>query len=246
MTQKEFFNIIMDELKELPELELQKLISLYRNRISNEVLSGKSEEEVIKSFGDPYLICINYKKNGLDTKNFKDEYTTSPNINIKKSVSNNTSNDLNMLKDNYIESVNMTPNNTKKSHQNQNTNIKNNSSSPHVNKLLKICIIVLSIIIFSPLLTSILGIIIGVLGVSFSLLAGSIGVLVGSTFTSLVEIPNIPHFIADFPYPAIVLISLGSIFLSIFFLFIFYYLCKLFFRFCKRLITFLKSKGGCS
>ena len=49
MTQKEFFNIIMDELKELPELELQKLISLYRNRISNEVLSGKSEEEVCQA-----------------------------------------------------------------------------------------------------------------------------------------------------------------------------------------------------
>ena len=126
----------------------------------------------------------------------------------------------------------------------KNSSIKCSHSSPHVDKLLKICIIILSIIIFFPFLTSILGTIIGILGVALSLLIGSIGILIGGTFTSLIGIPNIPQFIADFPYPAIVLTTLGSICLSIFLIFIFYYSCKLFFRLCQKIFSFLKSKGG--
>ena len=102
MTQNEFFNIIMDELKELPELELQKLISFYKNKISTEVSHGKSEEEVIKSFGDPYLICLNCKNNGMDTENSKDKYSISSNVNLKKAASDDTAHNLSLQNDNYI------------------------------------------------------------------------------------------------------------------------------------------------
>lgn len=246
MTQNEFFNIIMDELKELPELELQKLISFYKNKISTEVSHGKSEDEVIKSLGDPYLICHNYKNNNIDIKNFKDECPIDSNINLKKVTPHDTTKNLNIPNDNYIKPINtiLNDNNTQKHDNKKNSSIKCSHSSPHVDKLLKICIIILSIIIFFPFLTSILGTIIGILGVALSLLIGSIGILIGGTFTSLMGMPNIPQFIADFPYPAIVLTTLGSICLSIFLIFIFYYSCKLFFRLCKKVLGFLKSKGG--
>ena len=238
MTQNEFLNIIMDELKEFPELELQRLISFYKNKISFEISQGKNEEEVIKSFSDPHLICIDYKKNGFNSEN---NYSGFSNTNSQKSSSNDSINNLNIPSNSYLKSVNLDLDNKK-----QNNNIKNIKSSPKVNKLLKIFIIIFSIIIFFPFLTSILGIIIGILGVALSLLAGSIGVLIGGTFTNLLDIPNTPQFIADFPYPVIILITLGSICLSIFLIFIFYYSCKFFFRLCQKTICFLKSKGGFS
>ncbi|WP_455821789.1 hypothetical protein [Clostridium butyricum] len=45
MTRNEFFNILMDDLKELPELDLQKIVSFYKNKISIEVSKGKNEKE---------------------------------------------------------------------------------------------------------------------------------------------------------------------------------------------------------
>ena len=36
MTQNEFFNILMDELKDLPELELQRIILFYKKILSYE------------------------------------------------------------------------------------------------------------------------------------------------------------------------------------------------------------------
>lgn len=245
MTQNEFFNIIMDELKELPELELQEIISFYKSKICSEVLNGKNEEEIIKDFGDPYLICLNYKNNSSNTK-FSKKDCISSNINLKKKASDDVHNNIHISNINYIDPINVIPNNNNTDNHTNKRNINNdyNKSSPHVDKFLKICIIILGLIIFFPLLTSIIGIIFGILGAALGLFAGSIGILIGGTFTSIIGMPNIPQFIADFPYPVIVLFTLGSICLSILLILVSYYSCKFFFRLCKKIFDFFRSKGG--
>lgn len=246
MTQNDFFNIIMDELKELPELKLQKIIFQYKEKISYGILHGKSEDEIISSFGDPYLICYNYKNNNSDFETLKKEEPISYQVNLKKTSDNINTYNNDKENTNYIQPIDSIHNDSNHSeiYNTNNINVKHKNSSPHVDRFLKICIIILSLIIFFPLITSIIGVIIGILGVSLSLLAGSVGILIGGTFTNVIGMPNVPHFIANFPYPAIVLFTLGSICLAIFLLFIFYYSCKLLFRLCRRLFNFLKSKGG--
>jgi uncharacterized membrane protein len=133
------------------------------------------------------------------------------------------------------------------SNRNHNPNGGNSSSrSSHstVNLILKFCIVALTLLIFSPVITGIIGCIIGLLGVAISILVGSIGLLVGGTFTSLVGVPNVPMFVANFPYPVIVLFSLGSISLSLFLTLVFYYLCKFFVRLSIKAYRSLKFKGG--
>jgi uncharacterized membrane protein len=137
-------------------------------------------------------------------------------------------------------------NNTTSANGNYNSysNSKPNSSQSTVNLILKICIIGVTLLIFSPVITGIIGCIIGLFGVAISILVGSIGLLVGGTFTSLVGVPNVPLFIANFPYPVIVLFSLGSISLSLFLTLIFYYLCKFFIKLLIKTYRALKLKGG--
>ncbi|MBS5984255.1 DUF1700 domain-containing protein [Clostridium butyricum] len=257
MTRNEFFNILMDELKELPELDLQKIVSFYKNKISIEVSKGKNESEIIKDFGDPYLICKKYINSSSYSEIIEEDHKTLSSTNINKNLSNNDHIDeLSQIKrTDYINPVNVESNdesNRKNKDQNRNYNFNNDQnanryhtkSSPKVDKFLKLCIIILGIIVFCPILTSIAGIIIGILGVALSLLAGSIGILIGGTFTNLIGFPHIPQFITDFPYPAIVLFTIGSVCLSVFLICTFYYSCKFFFRLCKKLLDFLKSKGG--
>ena len=124
------------------------------------------------------------------------------------------------------------------------TNSSTKNSQSTVNLILKICIIVVTLLIFSPVITGIIGCIIGLFGVAISILVGSIGLLIGGTFTSLVHVPNVPMFVANFPYPVIVLFSLGSISLSLFLTLVFYYLCKFFVRLLIKAYRALKLKGG--
>ena len=125
-----------------------------------------------------------------------------------------------------------------------NPNTKNKVSQFNVNSILRISIAILSLIIFFPVITGIIGCILGLLGVAISILVGSIGLLVGGTFTSFVGLPNVPMFVANFPYPVIVLFSLGSISLSILLTLLFYYLCKFFIQISIKVYNSLKSEGG--
>lgn len=133
-------------------------------------------------------------------------------------------------------------NNSNYTHSNYDSNYRKPQST--VNIILKVCIVCVTLLIFSPVITGIITCIIGLLGVAISILVGSIGLLVGGTFTSLVGIPNLPMFVANFPYPVIVLFSLGSISLSLLLTLIFYYLCKFFIRLLIKAYRVLKLKGG--
>ncbi|WP_160683565.1 DUF1700 domain-containing protein [Clostridium sp. C2-6-12] len=143
------------------------------------------------------------------------------------------------------EDLNYDTNTSSSKTNNYNTvNSSSKNSQSTVNLILKISIIIVTLLIFSPVITGIIGCIIGLFGVAISILVGSIGLLVGGTFTSLVGVPNVPMFVANFPYPVIVLFSLGSISFSLFLTLVFYYLCKFLVKLLVKAYRALKLKGG--
>lgn len=296
MNQNEFFNILMDGLKDLPESKLRELVSYYDNQFTHGKSLGKTEEEIIAELGNPNLIVNQYKSEFLDINDISIPFETESNtdasiknteiINDKISDNIGTDNIINTISDNYFNNINSinnskiaiddeilstadipenndfynlyTSNQPVKSDESnydnntsdsQNYNYSSTNSSPKnsqskVNLILKICIIVVTLLIFSPVITGIIGCIIGLFGIAISILVGSIGLLIGGTFTSLVNVPNVPMFVANFPYPVIVLFSLGSISLSLFLTLVFYYLCKFFVRLLIKAYRALKLKGG--
>ena len=62
MNQNEFFNLLMDGLKDFPEIRLQDIISYYENNFALGLASGKTEQEIINELGNPNLIVDKYRK----------------------------------------------------------------------------------------------------------------------------------------------------------------------------------------
>lgn len=352
MSQNDFFNILMDGLKDFPEAKLRDIISYYDNKFKHGLTLGKPEEEIITELGNPNLIVNQYRSEFLDTVtnskpfnnntdiktesfnteksnyNFSSDAAADTNNNSINTIitpitnaDNNNNSDIDIINstgsinnskiiiDNEILStpntfdhissdftINDSSNNEKITSNNNNTlsdikaptptyedtNLNNNfydlytsdppveskdmnqennksynstygykdsnsncrKSHSTVNTILKFCIVGITLLIFSPVITGIITCIIGLFGVAISILVGSIGLLVGGTFTSLVGVPNLPMFVANFPYPVIVLFSLGSISLSLFLTLVFYYLCKFFVRLLIKTYRLLKLKGG--
>ncbi|OOM76163.1 DUF1700 domain-containing protein [Clostridium sp. BL-8] len=270
MTQNEFFNILMDGLKDIPEKNLQDIISFYDNIFTLGLAAGKTENEIINELGDPNLIIHKYRNEDLtlttpnyttDNINIKDSNVDDPTFAKNKNMdAHNKSNDFkttNLFTTDYTED--RTENNSKSNDYNSNFNYNKNSGTFannfsnknygtkklrfNVNTILKLCIAILSLIILFPVITGVIGCIIGLFGAAIGIFAASIGVLIGGTFTSIVGLPNLPAFITDFPYPVVVLFSLGSISLSILFILLFYYLCKFFVKILIKIYHSLKSKG---
>lgn len=328
MNQNEFFNILMDGLKDFPETKLQDIISYYENNFVLGLASGKTEQEIVTDLGNPTLIVTKYRNeylnipinseyptsdaditptcnkhsisdsnssnnnnfinkdtpftkeqniitdnnyidilsdfktnnsfindndlegnNKLNTFKTSDSYgninSNQSNYNLTGEVNNNNNKDtssFNSNNSNYNFNIDRNPDSSLNNFNNQNS--KNNISRFNINTILKICIGILSVMIFFPIITGVIGCIIGLFGVALSILVASIGVLVGGTFTSLIGLPNLPMFVANFPYPVLVLFSLGSILLSIFLIISFYYLCKFFIKLSIKIYTSLKSEGG--
>jgi len=263
MKQNEFFNILMDGLKDFPETKLQDIISYYENKFTIGLISGITEEDIISELGNPDLIVEKHRNENSNTN-----FTSELNININDDDTNNNNNN-----NNNNESINTSVNTgnpiiySNASNTNpingSNMNISaidenltedenkavnnkhNNKNSPYsINNILRFCIVGLALLIFFPVITGLIGFIFGLFGLTLSVILGSIGLLVGGTFTNFVGVPNLPMFVANFPYPVIVLFSLGSISLSILFTLVFYYLCKLLVRLSKKSYNLLKTKGG--
>lgn len=276
MTQNEFFNILMDGLKHLPEKKLKDIIIFYDNKFTTGLADGKTEEEIIEELGNPNLI-VNKYENGtfqgpitsentvtnsddIDNKNSINDIPITKGDNINASRNENDFNSkqnfsTDNLRTNLKESRKSNDynnNNNFNYNQNSNTfndnftakNSSNKTSMSNTNTILKICIAILSLMIFFPVITGIIGCIIGLFGAAIGIFAASIGVLIGGTFTSFMGLPNLPSFVANFPYQVIVLFSLGSISLSILLLLLFYYLCKFIIRMIIKLYSVLKVKGG--
>ena len=362
MNQNEFFNILMDGLKDFPESKLRDIIFYYDNKFNHGLALGKTEEEIVTELGNPNLIVNQYRNEFLDTIDNPELFTTdsyetftnTENFNNEKlkydltsdndvyTNTNDDDNDFAMVNDSIISNsndnintINITDSNniisnniidtcsidssklitdnetlltvdvsddisndtlnneesilnidntlddvqtntppyednnsnnnfynvytsnlsTENKDANYENSTSNNSNYTHsnynyrkpqstVNIILKVCIVCVTLLIFSPVITGIITCIIGLFGISISILVGSIGLLVGGTFTSLVGFSNLPMFVANFPYPVIVLFSLGSISLSLLLTLVFYYLCKFFIRLLIKAYSVLKLKGG--
>jgi uncharacterized membrane protein len=260
MKQNEFFNILMDGLKDFPETKLQDIISYYENKFTIGLISGITEEDIISELGNPNLIVEKHRNENSNT-NFTSELNTNINTNINTN-DNDTNNNNNNNNDNNNEIINSNAGNTnsingtninisaiaEKLNEDQNKDVNNkhsNKNSPYsINNILRFCIVGLALLIFFPVITGLIGFIFGLFGLTLSVILGSIGLLVGGTFTNFVGVPNLPAFVANFPYPVIVLFSLGSISLSILLTLVFYYLCKLLIRLSKKSYNLLKTKGG--
>lgn len=246
MNKNEFFNILMDELKDIPEKKLQDIIWHYENLFDLEIQNGKSEEEMVESLGNIDTLINKYKDSALLTDYMKDSLNDSSDSRIYNNESNysgnyivstekhsNTSNN----KNDYTDTNNTNKNkDDSKFYKNNNT-----KKSININSILKICILILSIIIFTPIFTTIIGIILGIFGTAIGMFFGSIGLLIGGTFTSFAGIPTIPNFISNFPYPVLVLFCLGTVTLSIILFILFCYVFKASVIGIKKLYSILMS-----
>lgn len=210
MNKNDFFNSLINKLQYIPEKQLQELISYYESLFDQEVAKGKSEEEIINSLGNVDEFFSNgtlYKKTNQDLNSSEIAYTEKT-ISEKKSININSN-----LNDNTV--LNTIDSETHPQ-----------SSKKITNLVLKICISILLFIIFSPVLSAFLGILIGAFGTSIGLFTGSIGVLIGESFFNFSSISGMPKFITNLPPSAIILFSLGTMCLGLLLFFSLFYMCK--------------------
>ncbi|SUQ53648.1 hypothetical protein CNEONATNEC32_03603 [Clostridium neonatale] len=92
MNKNEFFNILMDELKDIPEKKLQDIIWHYENLFDLEIQNGKSEEEIVESLGDIDTLINKYKDSALLTDYMKDSLNDSSDSRIYNNESNYSGN----------------------------------------------------------------------------------------------------------------------------------------------------------
>lgn len=130
MTKIEFFNIIITGLKDFPETKLQEIISYYETRFSIETSYGKTDAQIIKEIGDPYLLIDQYRNGSLQSNICKTTFHDNSIYSTENTLENCYSND--KLKDN--------------------DKLKNNNHF-NTNTLLKIGIFILVLTLFSPMIS---------------------------------------------------------------------------------------------
>ncbi|MGL5149136.1 MAG: DUF1700 domain-containing protein [Clostridium sp.] len=113
--------------------------------------------------------------------------------------------------------------------------INSKNKSVDVNKILKIVIAILAIMLIGPLVfglgvgavAGIFGLVVGLISIPFSFSVAGIAILISSLFNHTLGFINVPNFIADFPIEVIVLGTVGSITLSLLMIIIGYYVVKI-------------------
>lgn len=63
MKKSDFFSILAANLSEYPNNKVEIVINEYKNKFRDAEAQGLSEETILKSMGDPYIIAQNYIKN---------------------------------------------------------------------------------------------------------------------------------------------------------------------------------------
>ncbi|MGL4773144.1 MAG: DUF1700 domain-containing protein [Clostridium sp.] len=137
------------------------------------------------------------------------------------------------------------------SYENNTKYSKSSNSGVDVNKILKIIIAGLLVILIGPLFLGLgLGaigvlftILVAVIVVPFSLSLAGIAVIFSALFNHTLGFITVPNFIADFPMSVIVLGTVGSIALSLLTIIIAYYILKSIFVGIKNLIIRFNQRG---
>lgn len=85
MTKTEFLKLLYENLEGFTEDEKREILYDYKEHFSLGKENGKSEEEIIKELGNPYVIARQYHSNKSTNSNYK-----SPNKKERPSRKNNT------------------------------------------------------------------------------------------------------------------------------------------------------------
>lgn len=215
MTEIEFFNILMDKLNTLPESQLYKIINYYKNYLSDDSISRKSFEDILKDIEDPNFlkkILINKDKN-LNIK-FNSETLTQSDL-------KHTSNSTNINYKKHITSINY-------------------NKSLNINILLKIGIIVLSLITLIPILTTTIAVILGIFELNIIITTVNLKLALGYSLDSQI-LDLIPEFIFNFPKPSLFLFSIGTSLLSLLLLLSVWYIVKVVYFMIKNISSKLNT-----
>jgi uncharacterized membrane protein len=78
MNKKEFFDLLKEELKDLPESELGEILADYEEHFEIGKSKNKSEKEIVEKLGDPSTIAKEFKTNILVKK--AEQNTTFSNV----------------------------------------------------------------------------------------------------------------------------------------------------------------------
>lgn len=234
MTRNEFFNAIMNEIAYIPEKKLQEIITYYNSVFDSELAKGRTEEDIIKSFGDINKLINDFKSNSNgklytpieQIESFKPDLSTE---NYTQPMKNQPTEIINVVDNSELKE---TP--IKQTDKNPVYKIGECSNNPLINGFLKLSIFIAGVVILFPVLSAIIGFILGLFGTSLGLFTGSLGILIGRSFFDITLIPEIPTFITAFPYPALVFFCLGTMCLGILMFFSLLYISK-------ALIVFLRN-----
>lgn len=255
MNKKDFLSILANGLKDFPEKELADILFDYQEHFTIGKSNGKTEEEIINELGNPYEIVYQYRCAYLE----KTSYDIQDNLNSNKDNSGSycdvnyeeVSTDTNNYGSNNYSESNMNDNHNSNRYDefSTSTNDKINNTSAN-NKSwfaknfafvsmrpLKIILIILAFIFFSPfilalgaagvgILFGIIGILIGIIGGSFGLSISGIAVMLSKLGLVVIGASETPQFIIDFPNSVIVLFIIGSLALTILLCMLTYYFIK--------------------
>jgi len=226
----EFLKIISEGLNDFPSQELDEIIYDYEEHFRNALSDGKTEEEIIGTLGDPFVIVNQYRSGYVQ------------NVPQYNSSSNNKSNDYNK---GYSKGDDYNKNYKDTSYTDVPPNGAN--SSPNTaNTLLKIAIIILAVIFIGPFGlaggASLFAIAITIAVIPFALSLSGIALLLGKSGLGLFGF-TVPQVLADFPTSVIVLGTIGSIAATILVTILSVYVIKAMIILIRKLFNKFFNKG---
>lgn len=210
MNKNEFLKIIRAGLNDFPAEELNEIISDYEGHFRDALSDGKTEEEILKTLGDPFVIVNQYRSGYVQSV---PQYKNS-NTNGTKNTNNTSYN-------------NVSPTGT-------------NSNSNTVNTLLKIAIVIFALIIIGPFGIAggagLFALAVTIVVIPFAVSLSGIALLLGKSGLSLFGFA-VPSFLADFPTSVIALVTIGSIFATILVTILSVYILKAVIIFIRKLFN---------
>lgn len=222
MNKNEFLKIIREGLNDFPQQELDEIIYDYEEHFRDALQDGKTEEEIIGTLGDPFVIVNQYRSGYVQSvPQYKNSNSNDKGANYTNGYKNNNS-------------YNDVPPNRPKS--NPNT----------INTLLKIAIVFFVVIFIGPFGlaggASLFALAITLVVIPFALSLSGIALLLGKSGLSLFGFA-VPQVLADFPTSVIVLGTIGSIAATILVTILSLYVIKAVIILIRKLFNKIFNKG---
>lgn len=221
MGKKEFINILVNGLIDMPKDQRDDIISQYEEHFDTEISNGKTEKEVIQDLGSPYEIIGKYSGNNTTVSN--DDVPKYSYVRVENpEESNNYSYD--------------------KTNSHSNVNYKNRKSEKSI---LAIIFIIIGLLIISP---GIFGVIIALIATLFSGIAVSLALTFSSIILFFGKILNSGHLktmlgpvIDQIPMLSTIFFLIGNIALTILSFIIVTQIFKFIWKLIKKLFNWIKN-----